>query len=316
MTSIPVINFSSDCSDAVVAQDLVHAMETIGFVYLDNVPGYDKEQEQRLLDETKWFFSLPLEEKLLVSPSKWNKQSKSVYRGYVPISVENNYLREHYLIADHVPDDDPDKQGNPLYEDSPWPEGARGERFHKIMMSHYTAMHNAAMRFVRLLAIGLGLDEDHFACKFTPKCTSNLKILHYPTFNNWETGKQRLTCGEHADSSFVTLLATWSYKGLEVLKPDGVTWAAVEPRPGSLVVNIGDLLSRLTGRKLKATRHRVQDIGVDRFSAPFFFKARSDCEFEFPPDSKVVKYGSWSMEYLSSIGKYEFGSLAQYAAQN
>lgn len=309
MTSLPVIDFSSACSDAVAARDLVHAMETVGFVYLDNVPGYDRQQEQRLLDETKWFFSLPLEEKLLVSPKKWNKQSKNVYRGYVPINVEKNYLREHYLVGDDLPGDDPDKySGNPLYEDSPWPGGERGEQFHKIMMSHYTAMRNAAMRIVRLLAIGLGLDEDHFACKFSPKCTSNLKILHYPTYR--ETEKQRLTCEAHSDASFVTLLATWSYRGLEVLKTDEVTWAAVEPRPGSLVVNIGDLLSRLTSRKLKATQHRVQDIGIDRFSMPFFFEARYDSEFEFPIDSKTITYGPWAMEKLSTDGKYEFGSLS------
>ena len=313
--SIPVIDFSSACcsdgstATAAAARDLVHAMETVGFVYLDNVPGFDKQREQRLHEEAKWFFSLPLEEKLLVAPKNWNKQSNNVYRGYVPINVEQGHLREQYEMGGDLPADDPDRcAGNPLYEPTPWPSGERGEAFHQLMIGHYNVMHDAGMKFLQLLACGLGLDEDHFAHKFTPKPTTSLRIMHYPTYR--ETGEQRLTCEEHFDANFVTLLATCSYEGLEVLMEDGM-WLPAEPRPGSLVVNIGGLLSELTGRRLKATRHRVQDIGRDRFSIPFFLEPRFDSKFEFPLDSKTITYGPWILKAVQRH-KYQYGHLADY----
>ena len=305
---IPVIDFSLACSST-AARDLVYAMETVGFVYLDNVPGFDKQREQQLHEEAKWFFSLPLEEKLLVSPKNWNKQSSNVYRGYVPINVEQGHLREQYEMGGDLPADDVDRcSGNPLYEPTPWPRGERGEAFHQLMISHLSAMHDAGMKFLQFVACGLGLKEDHFASKFTPKSTSSVRVMHYPTYR--ETGDQRLTCEEHFDSTFVTFLATCSYEGLEVLLDSGV-WSAVEPRPGSLVVNIGDLLSRLTGRRLKATQHRVQDIGRDRFSVPFFLEPRFDGEFEFPLENRTIMYGPWVIQHLRRHS-FQYGHLEDY----
>ena len=84
-------------------------------------------------------------------------------------------------------------------------------------------------------------------------------------------------------------------------------WFQVEPRPGSIVVNIGMLLSQLTCGKLKATTHRVRDIGRDRFSVPFFFEARSDAEFEIPAmdqpsgSKKTIIYGPWTVNCLKNF---------------
>ena len=85
MASLPVIDFSSLDRQANAVQ-LTQAMETIGFVYLDNVPGYDREVESKLHKAAEWFFSKPLEEKITVSSKNWNKDSSGVYRGYVPIN--------------------------------------------------------------------------------------------------------------------------------------------------------------------------------------------------------------------------------------
>ena len=74
-------------------------------------------------------------------------------------------------------------------------------------------------------------------------------------------------------TGFVTLLATFNYGGLEILKDDG-KWMAVPCRPNSLVMNIGDMLSNMSGGKFKSTMHRVVETGVQRFSVPFFFEPR------------------------------------------
>lgn len=309
--AIPVIDFS--CADRKAnAQHLVRAMETVGFLYLDNVPGFDKKREQLLHEEAKWFFSLPPDDKLMVSPKNWNKQSSNVYRGYVPINLEQGHLREQYEMGQDLPVDDADRcSGNPLYEATPWPSGERGEAFHQLMMAHYSAMQEAALEFLKLLALGMGLSEDHFAHKFTPKPTSSLRIMHYPTYR--ETGEARLTCEEHYDTTFVTFLATCGYEGLEVMSGEKGIWRAVDPRPGSLVVNIGDLLSRLSCRRLKATQHRVQDIGRDRFSIPFFFEPRFDSKFEFPLDSSTITYGPWIIKQVTRF-KYQYGHLEEFLA--
>ena len=93
MESLPIINFSSPDRLA-TAKELKKAMETVGFVYLDNVPGFNKEVEENLHKAASWFFSLPLDEKLRVSPKKWNPGAKGVYRGYIPINEAEDHLRE------------------------------------------------------------------------------------------------------------------------------------------------------------------------------------------------------------------------------
>lgn len=289
MDSLPVIDLShSDRQDN--AKRLVQAMETAGFVYLDNVPGFDKAAEEKLLKGASWFFSQPLEEKLRCSPKRWNSSSRGVYRGYIPTDVDRGHLREQYETGETLPAGDPDlESGNPLYELTPWPsESLSGAaEFRQLMEAHRFAMVNAGMEFLQLTAIGLGMDEHVFDHKFLPKSTSSLRIMHYPTY---KSDKSVLTCEEHFDSGFITLLVTFSFPGLEYLKEDG-TWASIAPRPGSLVVNIGKVLSRLTNGRLKATYHRVRDIGKKRFSCPFFFCARSNAVFELPDDGSKIVYG-------------------------
>ena len=216
MDSIPVINFSKPDRKA-NARELVKAMETVGFVYLDNVPGYNRVVEDKLLKASEWFFSLPIEEKLKVSPKKWNDSAECIYREYVPINLKKNHLREQYGMGGDLPVDDPDRtSGNFLYEETPWPAGEDGESFHQLFMSHYASMADAGMEFLRLTAIGLDLDEHTFDKQFMPKSVSSLRTMHYPTYG--ETDKPTFTCEEHYDGTFVTLLVTFSYTGLRNLK--------------------------------------------------------------------------------------------------
>ena len=182
------------------------AMETVGFVYLDNVPGFNKEVEENLHKAASWFFSLSLDEKLRVSPKKWNPDAKGVYRGYVPINEAEDHLREQYEMGEILPVDDPDRNsGSCLYEPTPLPrEGSLP--FRELMYTYYYAMINAGLEFLRLTALGLGLDEHIFEERFRPKSLSSLRIMHYPTYQ--PTRESTFTCEEHIDTVFVTLLVT------------------------------------------------------------------------------------------------------------
>ncbi len=308
-TSVPVIDFSNPDRDA-NSKLLMQAMETVGFVYLDNVPGFNRDVEEKLLQASKWFFAKPLEEKITVSCKNWNKDATGVYRGYIPINVKEGHLREQYEMGEELPEDDPDRNSvNYVYEPTPFPPSEE-DSFRKLMVSHYSAMASTGVEFLKLLALGLGQEENSFDKKFLPKTLSSLRIMHYPTYG--DTPQPTFVCEEHIDSTFVTLLITFGYSGLEI-QNENDEWVKVAPRPGSLVVNIGDLLSRMTKRRFKATKHRVRDTGGDRYSVPFFFEPRADAQFEFPEKGDLgwITYGPWIVNYDRRF-KYQFGHLPEY----
>ena len=140
-----------------------------------------------------------------------------------------------------------------------------------------------------------------------------------------EDGKV-VVCGVHSDSTILTLLETFHYAGLEVLSENG-TWLAVKPRPGTLVVNIGDMLAQFTGGRLKATKHRVVDLGKDRYSVPFFLEPSYHADIGKPPISQhstafekympqgvnkngsECKYGHWLVETVKRKKFVEFDGL-------
>ena len=314
MASLPVIDFS-DPDRQGIAKKLTESMETVGFVYLDNVPGYNKEIEARLHKAVAWFFSKSVDEKKTLSSKNWNPDSKGVYRGYVPINLEQGHLREQYSMGGTLPENDSDRNsGNPLYEPTPWPkEDDPDVPFCELMMSHYGAMIGVGMEFLRLTAMGLGMEEHVFDNRFLPKSVSSLRVMHYPTYKKAMVSSSHdlnFTCEEHTDTAFVTLLVTFSYPGLEILKENG-EWVGISPRPGLLVVNIGDLLSRLTGGRFKSTYHRVWDTGIERYSVPFFFEPRFDGKFEFPDDSSTIYYGPWVIQKMRRH-KYQYGHVPDF----
>lgn len=90
----------------------------------------------------------------------------------------------------------------------------------------------------------------------------------------------KLTTDAHADTGFVTLLSTFSTPGLQIMMPDG-KYRSVKPEKNHLVVNLGTLLSKATNYKLKATMHRVVDIGKERYSSPFFMSPSFDAKIPF-----------------------------------
>lgn len=276
------------------AEKLVKAMETIGFAYLDNVPGFNKKVEAELFKVVKRFYSLPLEERLQYAPKRWNKDSKGgLYKGYCPVDKTNKQLLEFFLIGENVPEDE--KPEDPLHEATPMP--LNDAEFCRVTSTHFLRMYETAIDVLRLTALGLGLDEHVFDDRFMPKSLSTLKLLRYPPLDEGTDPCFRRT-DDHTDASFITLLSTFEYKGLEYFSNEADTWMKVEPRPGSIIMNIGELLSQFTNRRIRATRHRVHEkIGVERFSCPFFLEAHAKARFDLPGAEEPLIYGPW-MSYM------------------
>ena len=160
-------------------------------------------------------------------------------------------------------------------------------------------MEKAALEATRLLAIEMGFEENSFLAKFYPEPCTDLKPIHYPK----PDASTPIMLRDHFDTGFITLLTSLGYEGLQ-LQLDDDTWMDVSSRPGSVVVNIGEALAAVSKGRFKATRHRVRNIGEERYSLPYFFRARFDAQFDFLKigDSEVAStlYGPWAIKRLKA----------------
>jgi isopenicillin N synthase-like dioxygenase len=256
------------------ARQLVVALEDPGFLYLQNVKGY---QPDELFQHTKWFFSLSTEVRMSLARNTWNPSNTNHYRGYYPTVPGMTCHKEAIEFTEELPGDDPDiLSDNYAYEPNMWPpENLPGAlEFRKYSMSYYQSMCELGLEIVHLLAIGLKKEEHYFDKIFLHKPMSTLRYMHYPVRQEPvpETAKKDglvLTCLEHTDTVFATFLSTFNNKGLQILRNG--SWVDVDVRPECLVMNAGDALVKATGR-FKATRHRVIDHGKERYSVPFFLE--------------------------------------------
>lgn len=147
---------------------------------------------------------------------------------------------------------------------SVFPSRDRLETFHAELSS-------LANTLLALLASSLGKNPASFAY-ILRNSISTLRLLHYPCAERGEASgepTQELSCTPHTDSGLLTLLHQDSIGGLEVLNADG-DWIPAPYVPGSIVVNVGDLMAQMSGGRFVATYHRVRSAGAERFSVPFF----------------------------------------------
>jgi isopenicillin N synthase-like dioxygenase len=152
-----------------------------------------------------------------------------------------------------------------------WPDVAG---FRAAVEAYSAAALDLAATLLRSIAAGLELDGDFFADRMRhPQCF--LRMLRYPP---GATVGDAVT-GQHTDYGAITLLATDGVPGLEVWPRDGTGWLAVEAPPGSLVVNLGDMLARWTNDRYVSTPHRVVATGAgERISIPFFVNPDPETE--------------------------------------
>ncbi|KAH3843878.1 hypothetical protein DPMN_117411 [Dreissena polymorpha] len=316
---LPIIDLDKAKVDQqAVAAQVVDALENIGFLYVDNIHGIDFD---KLMECCKWFFGQPKEVKESLMRKHWKPENQNVYRGYFPVVEGDPSRKEGFEFGRDIDPNDPNdptvQTGNWFYEPSVWPKENGSFPFKELLQNYYEILHNASLDVLRLAAVGLGIDEHSFDPIFADRPVTTFRLMHYPPWNDAPPANAKIEDGkiittpEHSDSNFLTMLYTFHYTGLEVLTADG-KWSAPEPRPGSFVMNIGDVFSRMMGGRFKATRHRVLDIGVDRYSVPFFFEPSYDGDIGVNfmslatgqgPEHKVEKYGPWMIQQVKYIKK-------------
>lgn len=314
---LPIIDLSKTTTHREeLAKEIVNALENVGFLFIENVPDLDFDV---LYKCCTWFFKLPKEKKEAIMRNFWAPENKNIYRGYFPVVDGEPSHKEGFECARDVPPGDTSVSlKNWFYEKSSWPEEDGTLPFKDMMQSSYEHLHNIAMEILKLCAIGIGIEENAFTDMFQDKPMSTFRLMHYPPWDGKppenaiiEDGRV-VTTPDHMDSNFLTLLSIFNYKGLEV-KNMKDEWIPVHPRPKTLIMNIGVTFARMMGGRFKATRHRVMDIGIDRYSVPFFLSPsyHSDIGINFMakyikdyPEHVPERYGPWVLHRIKHEIKY------------
>ncbi|MGV9803601.1 isopenicillin N synthase family dioxygenase [Mycobacterium sp. NPDC003449] len=266
-TSVPIVDISGlwsrDRAERErVAAEIGRAASDVGFLYISG-SGVDESLFDRMLEATKTFFALPVEEKMrtYIGLSR-------CHRGYVPVGEEGMEtgppdLKEAFDTALDLPADDPDYlAGNPMLGPNAWPDVPG---FAAAVTAYYQAVLGVGKQLLWAFAVALGEDPDVFS-RHATKTPSQLRLVHYP-YN--PDAEDALGIGAHTDYECFTLLKPTA-PGLEVMNGDG-EWIDVPPVPGTFVVNIGDLLELWTNGTYVATSHRVRKVREERYSFPLFF---------------------------------------------
>jgi isopenicillin N synthase-like dioxygenase len=288
-------------------QQLGKSYEDVGFVA---VRGHllSDEVSRKLYDGVQKFFGLPDEVK-----RKYEIEGQAGQRGYTSFGKEHakgrseGDLKEFWHFGQYVDDHDPIKQEYP-----PNVPVKEVPGFDEAGKEAYQALEKTGKYMLRAIALYLGLNENYFDDKIFHG-NSILRPIHYPPITH--EPKSAVRAAEHEDINLITLLMGASAEGLEVLNKKG-EWVAVTALPEQLVVNVGDMLQRLTNNKLKSTTHRVVNPPKEkwdspRYSIPFFLHPRSEMRLDslqscitsdHPAQYPPISAGEYLNERLAEIG--------------
>jgi isopenicillin N synthase-like dioxygenase len=254
------------------AQKLGKSFEEYGFAIIaDHLISDDL--IHRAEEKAKAFFALPEEVK-----RKYLIPGGGGARGYTPFGIETakgqkaHDLKEFWHVGRDLP---PGHRFRDHMPDNLWP--AEVPSFKDTFLELFATFDRTGLKVLKAIARYLNIDEDYFEDAVRDG-NSVLRALHYPPQTK-PTG-EHIRAGAHEDINAITLLLGAQEAGLELLTRDG-RWIPVSPKPGELVINIGDMLQRLTNGKLRSTTHRVVNPTPDRaskarYSMPFFLHFRSD----------------------------------------
>jgi isopenicillin N synthase-like dioxygenase len=260
------------------ANRLGQSFERFGFAIIAD-HGIDADLIERSWDLTADFFALPTETKL-----QYDAKSIGGQRGYTAFGTEiakdaqKHDLKEFWHVGRDLPIGHPFRNSMP---DNVWPREI--PEFQGKLAALYSAFDDVGGKILSAIARYLSLEPNWFDPTIV-NGNSILRLLHYPPI---PIDAEGIRAGAHEDINTITLLLGAEEAGLQLLGRDG-NWLSIDPPPGALVVNIGDMLQRLTNNRLPSTTHRVinpppERRHLPRYSMPFFLHFASDFEIKTLP---------------------------------
>ena len=254
------------------AEKLGRSFEDYGFAIIAD-HGIPDELITQAEEKAKAFFALPEDVK-----RKYLMPGGGGARGYTPFGIETakgakaHDLKEFWHVGRDLPEGHRFRDHMP---DNLWPSEVPS--FRDTFQQLYATFDRTGLTILKAIARYLKIEENYFEDAVRDG-NSVLRALHYPP--QVEPTGEHIRAGAHEDINAITLLLGAEEAGLELLTRDG-RWIPVSPKPGELVINIGDMLQRLTNGVLRSTSHRVVNPTPDRaskarYSMPFFLHFRSD----------------------------------------
>ncbi|KAJ6628904.1 hypothetical protein B0H10DRAFT_1777629 [Mycena sp. CBHHK59/15] len=261
---IPLIDFSrfqaasSPSEKKSTANEIVSAFKESGFIYLS---GHGIPARSCSFGFTRYaeFFRMPMDVKEKLA---WEDPRSN--RGYVQIGRERvtqaTDVDEIAALREKAPDF---KETMEIGRDwdsawqNQWPQERDAPAFKHTMLDFFQRCHELHVHVMRSIAIGLELEESFFDEKSNDQC-HNLRLLSYPPIKRSlldDVGQAR--AGAHSDYGTLTLLFQDSVGGLEARNPHTGVFIPATPIPGTIVVNVGDLLARWSNDVLRSTLHHV-----------------------------------------------------------
>lgn len=312
MNTIPTVNladFLSGDQDRKnnFVQSLGKAYQEVGFVAVQN-HGINQQLVDDFYKAVEDFFALPESVK-----KQYEVPGLAGQRGFTSFGKEHaknssaGDLKEFWQIGQTIEDGE-------VVSDY-YPENvkvAEIAHFNELGYQLYRSFEKSGRSLLQSLALFLGLDEHYFDEKIH-NGNSILRAIYYPPIT--QEPASAIRAEQHEDINLITLLVGASADGLEVMDTAG-NWVAVKTAPTEIVVNVGDMLQRLTNNVLCSTTHRVvnpprEKWHTPRFSIPFFLHPKSSMSLNCLPDCitennplayEPITAGEYLDERLREIG--------------
>ena len=284
--SVPTLSLADQAGDPEkFARDFGASFQRFGFAIVAD-HGIAHELIDRAWADTAALFALPEEEK-----RRYHVPGGGGARGYTPFKTEIAKgasavdLKEFWHVGRELP------AGHRFADTmapNVWPE--RPEGFRDTFVELFAAFDAAGDRLLSAIARYLGLAPDWFDPAVRDG-NSVLRLLHYPPI---PVDAEGVRAGAHEDINLITLLLGAEEAGLELLDRATGRWLSIKPPEGAMVVNVGDMLQRLTNHVLPSTTHRVvnpapERRGHSRYSMPFFLHPAPDFLIETLPATTTAE---------------------------
>lgn len=268
---LPVVDFSGVRAGDPAAlrragDGLGEAFADAGFCYIAN-HGVPDAIIDAAVAAARGFFALPLEQKLETEFVR--------HRGFVRLGAAHMVgarlpdYKESFVVGLELPGDDPSVlAGEPLRGPNQWPPNQPA--FRAAIDAYFAAIASCGDDLLRAVAVSLGVDPEFFAALYR-KPLQRTNIVYYPA-HPLSAESDLFGNADHTDYGTITLLWQDASGGLQIKDRASGAWIDVPPIPGTLVINVGDLLERWSNNRFASTPHRVVNrSGRERFSLATFY---------------------------------------------
>jgi len=273
-SAIPPVSMQLEAADRhAFATALGASFRRFGFAVVSD-HGLDPAVIEGCLSQTRAFFARPDAAK-----RAFHQPGGGGQRGYTPFGIETakghsaKDLKEFWHVGRRLP------EGHRYSPFMP-PNVAVDAPFDQATYALFEALDALGQRVLAAIAADLGLPPRWFDGK-VGEGNSILRLLHYPPQTEPQP-EGSVRAAPHEDINVITLLLGAEEAGLQVKDRDG-RWLPINPPPGAVVINVGDMLQRLTNHVLPSTTHQVvnpapERAAFPRYSMPFFLHFQPDVE--------------------------------------